>query len=257
MLSSTGCQNRGWCGNSCYPCGPFRRLGGATTIAPPATYSVQIPNAPAAQPYYNRDAATAQQNLPTPSRSVPPANPTPGQPGWRPVGTNETTQLQGQPTQSVVERNNQFQNVARGNDLATLGSPSGMRSADLRNDPTRLPVSDATSVRAPAGMAESRQFVQTGFSGPIQAVVPPTYVGTPSFQDPFNQSFVPAAYDYRGQPIFGQPVFAQALTQTYPGFATNPAVLAQSTVYADSANRADQGGWRDGELTASRGSLNR
>jgi hypothetical protein len=173
---------------------------------------------------------------------------------------NELTLWQGQPTQFQGQPNSAQpidgqQIDPRGYDLASLATQSSIPGGNLRNDPTRVPVNDATPVRAPAGNPGSG-YLSNPYSL-SQNGAAQTYIGTPTFQTPLNQTFVPSVYEYRGQPSFGRPVFTQAVTQTYPGFPASQTVLAQSTVYADPANNSDQAGWRDGELTASRGSMNR
>lgn len=140
---ATGCQNR------CYqPCNNW--LVGNPRIAPPPTYSLNIPNG--ANPYYNRSAAN-------PNPTAAPANSSGAQ--FRPsnaVGAapnaNSGTQLvenTGAP-QSVLVPNGQVNNTqlpATGQSFTDQRNFAST-SSDERLDNTRIPVTDATAVRAPS-----------------------------------------------------------------------------------------------------------
>jgi hypothetical protein len=122
--------------------------------------------------------------------------------------------------------------------------------SDERLDATRLPATDASNVRAPAG------FINNG----VATRLAQANVGVaPVVPNSYNQ---PATFARPAQPVFySTPVVAQAPTGQQPVFRgapvvrqSAPTVLAQSTVQA---TPNVSGGWTDRELTASRGGINR
>ncbi len=297
LLISPGCRNRATtCQPGCYP-SPFGGITGSTTVPSPQTYSIQIPGN-SNQQYYN-NGATAQQLPPLqPTGTLPTANGSNTRNGWQPVGATGTTgtlpvstpppsgstsQLQSTINQSnlvsVVDRgtsqpgNRLAQTSGSGNGLSqTNNSNFGTTAVDERLDRSRLPVTDASQVRAPTNFSPTTTVGQFNFpwfnTNPYQGNT--GYL--PQFPSPQNTNA--GGQQQTGQatnPNFGgtqpnvvvgnfsQPTFAQPSPQIYRGLATQyPQVLAQSTVYADPAKDPNfQNGWRDRDLTTAGDSLNR
>ncbi len=134
-LAATGCQ----C-SKCRSNNWFNPLSGfgSQRIAPPATYSYQPPNGQN-NPYYNPNStATLPNGLP--ANTNPNANP-----NWQPTNKSSATSTAtnpyaysppaGYPTNIATLANNTT-NV-RSTDFRTT-------TVDERNDPTRMPVTDAT-----------------------------------------------------------------------------------------------------------------
>ena len=296
LVASTGCRNRvPYCQPGCYPNaavgGPINGVIGQTTVPSPSTYSINIPGQN--QPYYNANA-TAQVPTPT-TGSLPQNNPT----GWRPVGsaTAPTGTLSSPPTTapttaplggsttrnqtpatsqsrltSVIDRPNQNQLANNRANGLSYTNDSNFRSTviDERLDRSRLPVTDASLVRAPTTFTPQTTIGQ--FNNPLlnQTAYNQTAYNQPVYNQAPRIAQAPAYYSqpvaYSAQPApnvvvgsFTQPTFAQPPQQTYRGLSTqNPTVLAQNTVFADPANNPNyQNGWRDRELTAGRDSLSR
>lgn len=288
MLTSAGCRNRATtCQPGCYP-SPFAGLTGSTTVPSPQTYSIQIPGN--ANPQYYNNSATAQQlPLQQPTGTLPTANGSNSRNGWQPVGATGTTgtlpvttpppsgstsQLQSTINESnlvsVVDRgagqpgNRLAQNTGSANGLSrTNNSNFATTAVDERLDRSRLPVTDASQVRAPANFSPTTTVGQ--FNLPWFNTN--QYQGNTGYLPQFQ---VPQSVNSGGQPLvgpqqnvvignFSQPTFARASPQIYRGLATqNPQVLAQSTVYSDPSKDPNfQNGWRDRDLTTVRDSLNR
>ena len=289
----SGCRNRvPYCPPGCYPNGstggPFNNVIGSTTVPAPATYSINIPGQN--RPYYNANA-TAQ--VPTPSTGTLPGN---GTGAWRPAGSsanqggtlpstsqpNQTSPVSGSNTRnqpantggnrltSVVDRpntNRVANNAPVGGLSFTNDNNFRTTAVDERRDQTRLPVTDASLVRAPTtftpattvGQFNNAYYNQTAYNQ-VPAVNPARIAqNPPTLQSgsAFNSQPTTAPNVVVGS--FGQPTFAQPPRQTYQGLTTqNPQVLAQSTVYADPTDNPNfDNGWRDRDLTASRNPLNR
>jgi hypothetical protein len=239
------------------------------TIAPPPTYSLQIPSANGNPAYYvpGGPNPNATANLPSylvdPSRRAPvPASNNGGtninqQNGWRPTGgTNlSSTSATARPGSNVP---NALGNpgIARTQIASAPTARSVVTSVDYAStrsneqlDPTRLPATDASNVRAPAG------FINNGTSQRLAQVRPAT---APVYPNTFNQSVgftQPAPAVYNGRAVIAQ----QPTQQFYYGTPTvrqsAPTVLAQSTTTG--IPTSGSGGWTDRELTASRNELNR
>ncbi len=280
-LTSVGCRNRAqYCQPGCYTTNPFGGIAGNTAVPAPATYSLQIPGNQNPQ-YYNGNA-TAQQLPPLqPTGTLPPAQGN-VQSGWQPAGTgsasgslpvstgppsNGTTQSQSLNAGlvSVADRGDRVaQNTTQPGGLSRTDNTNFRTTAvDERLDRSRLPVTDASQVRAPTSFSPSTTVGQ--FNTPYY--VPDQNIN--QYPHPYGNVAgalaQPANPNYAGnrptvvQGNFAQPTFAQPSQQVYRGLTTqNPQILAQSTVYADPANDPNfQNGWRDRELTASRDSLSR
>lgn len=135
---------------------------------------------------------------------------------------------------------------------------------DERLDQSRLPVTDASQVRAPTNFTPATTVGQ--FNVPYYVPGQQQFVQNPPNQVANNPAYGQVPRVAQGGFVapntvvgrFGQPTFAQPTGQPYSGSQTQNRVLAQSTVYADPANDPNfQNGWRDRDLTASRDSLNR
>jgi hypothetical protein len=242
-------------------------LTGPTTIAAPPTYSLNIPGIQNANNYNGLGNGL---QLSPPGTAV--ASATNVVNGWQPQGAFANSTVAATPPVNQVQNPtaNQTTVVAvnppnRSTDAVRLPQNPTPRSGssfvdstnfrttavDERRDESRLPVTDASQVRAPANFN------------------PATIVG--QFNAPY---YVPAQQQFQNPPTVGQPNpnlqagvvngnfrpvgFSQAPYQTYPGLAAQNTVLGQSTVYADPANDPNfQNGWRNRELTAGRDSFNR
>lgn len=263
LVASTGCRNR--CGSGCN--GWF---AGSQRVAAPPTYSLNIPSMAGNQPYYvpgqNGTARTAALNTsaaaPTPAfnQNTSTANLN----GWRPVNDNSGatnnpntngTSVLTQPTTFAQNGTNVPPGYRTASNTALPGS--GRSFTDQTNyqttrvneaqDPSRVPVTDATTVRAPA--RNNPTGAPTRF-----AQIPPNSNGA-RYSGTLN---VPAS---GGQPIYSaNPVIAGntgfGRTPVYMGqpmvgqqFAVNPTttIQAQSTT---TANTNTQVGWRDRETSS-------
>ena len=319
LVASSGCRNRAPCGVGCYSGGQSNGLfAGATTIAPPATYSLNIPGGPNAAGVNTGVIANAQAPVRQATNTLQNGNSQNGnsQNGWRAVGSastsnstsnstiqngagqtipvtnpaaNETSVLQNpnpaqtqltniaprNPISVATNQNNglatQNNQVAQQNNGLSFTDATNFRSTaiDERLDGSRLPVTDASQVRAPTSFSPSTtigQFNQPYYVPNQQLANAQQYPAgqrVAAVPQQFQQQIrtVPVAQTQPNTVVgaFGQPNFGQPTQQIYQGLSTqNPRVLAQSTVYSDPANDANlQNGWRDRELTAGRDSLNR
>lgn len=285
MLATTGCANRANPYGNWWACNP--------TVAPPATYGINIPSVARNQPPYYTPGNTYQVNpqgrAPTPATQS-------GANGWRPsdnartgasntqerndsVLTTPTTFVESSPTRpatgpmnSVLANSNPVTRTASAAPLPGTGVSSTNASdyrttrIDERNDATRLPVTDASQVRAP-----SRNFptgtVANGpyggnYTGPIG--YQQTYAGQPV---PGQGGYYPQPTAYTGAPVLmprqqpvqqvvynGQPVLVpRSYTGTFQSFPTSsqPTVLAQSTTAATGGS-SSQLGWQSRELSSDR-----
>ncbi len=276
---SVGCQNR----RPLLSNNTFGPLRGATRVSPPNTYALQIPG----QPNSNQGSGVRSANNVQPNQVNV-------QGGWQPAGsaTGNTPDAippanSGTSTNSTIANQTQVvavtapsrepigavQNrVAQNNTGLSYTDRTNFRTTavDERLDRSRLPVTDASQVRAPTRFTPSTTVGQ--FNAPyyvpnnnVNSVAPqyqntvPRYATNPQTGQVINPNL--AQNGYNGNTIvgsFGQPTFAQPPQQMYAGFNAQNQVLAQSTVYADPANNPNsKNGWTSRELTASRDSLNR
>ena len=319
VAMTVGCRNR--CPNQFaqyggqYGGGVFS--GGSPTIAPPPTYSLNIPSVAKNQPYYTPgqaapNAAPNNFTLNTNQRA-----PTPATPGSSPAATRQATQLNQSGWRSVnnnlgsninsggapdsnngrsvlaaptrfVESNSGNNSGTGSNTAVATNSGSGTRTAsaaplpgsgvsftnsqnyqttrvDETQDATRLALTDATTVRAPArnfptgtplATVQNNGYpanYQAGFNAPIQQQ---TFVA----QNVLNQrqptgyaaapviiGGQPVPTGYQGQPLLVNPQYPAGY-QTYPT-SSAPTVLAQSTATINPSGSASQLGWRDRDLT--------
>ena len=302
LLMASGCgRNRAAYGpfNSTY--GP---LAGNTAVAPPATYSLNIPGANN-QNYYNGSGTNQQLSQRQATNTLPGASGVNVQNGWQPAGTssnstsnstiqNATSNVSNPVRSNSVLENNRNQAVNQtqlanvnpfqrnnqpnpGNSIAQNNNSNGLSFTDVTNfsttavderlDQTRLPVTDASQVRAPSNFRPTTTVGQ--FNVPYYVPGQQQVAQNPQ-QQRFASNVQFQQIPLNTQPnlrtpnpntivgTFGQPNFAQPIQQPYSGLQTQNRVLAQSTVYADPRDDPNfQSGWRDRELTAGRDSINR
>ena len=271
ILSTAGCQSR--CSNGCG--GWFAEN---STVAPPPTYSLNIPSVAKNQPYYTPGAAAPNYNTLNPNQTAPTPAALQNQNGWRQSGNQLSNGADGNPgegrsvltspTTFVENQSNRLNPVrAPGNQQVpqTAALPgTGYSYTDSANyrttqidesrDATRLPVTDASTVRAPASFFPAgnvAQFQQTNpinrgnYSVPLQQ----TYVA----QNGFNQQ--PAAYSGSTVLVGGQPTTYQGqatlvnpagYVNPYPT-GSSPSVTAQSTSGQGSSSQL---GWRNREMNS-------
>ncbi len=250
----------GCCGRLCSNCGTGTAAGGIlpnwdgfgnARVAPPATGTYQVPTAQ--QPYYTPSATAS---VPTGSAfnpnilSGPPATtiqpgfgqPTNTQPvipqqGWRPTDAPTGSGFYG-PTAQPTSGN--FNSTSYQPSFQPMAPDYRSTVVDERLDPTRMPATDATMVRAPTS------FNPTG--------------NWPSLNQMASSSInVPGRFEYRTTPqIASQPYAATGQmnpTQLPPlGFPSypyatqsQPVVLAQASTSPELLARDPnyQAGWRD------------
>lgn len=260
LMFSSGCRN---CNQACTGNG----YGYSPTIAPPPTYSLQIPSANGNPAYYVPGSPNPNATANLPSYLVNPnlRAPTPAvnnggtninqQNGWRPTGNNlssaastavPTTVAQAPAAQSNAPLTRVASAPTAQSVVSSIDYTSTRNNEQL--DPTRLPATDASNVQAPAG------FVNNGSATRLaQAQATPA----PAYPNTYNQAVAytqPAPAVYNSTPVIVQ----QPTQQFYYGTPTirqsAPTVLAQSTA---TGVPSSSGGWTDRELTASRNELNR
>ncbi len=255
MIFVGGCRN---CNRACTGYG--NGYAYSPTIAPPPTYSLQIPSANGNPAYYvpGGPNPNATANLPSylvdPSRRAPVPTGSNGgtsinqQNGWRPTGGNNLSSTTSTARPSPVAPQSQLTSAPTARSVVSSIDYASTRSNE-QLDPTRLPATDASNVRARAG------FINNG-SG--QRLAQEQLARTPVYPNTYSQ---PVAYTQPAPAVYnGRPVIArQPAQQFYYGTPTlrqsAPTVLAQSTTTGVPSNGS--GGWTDRELTASRNELNR
>lgn len=238
VVMMTGCRNR--CNN---PCGNW--YSGNTRIAPPQTYSLNIPGGAQNQAYYN----PINTNAPAPTPAARTANSQ-----WRALdGAGvQPNNNQAQPTATqnrFVESNN---SIGNGQSVLTRTAsntqlPASGRSFndardfastmnDERLDPTQLPVTNATLVRAPA-----QSFVNQ--------VPPQTFVA--QNQQPYynNPNFVASGATITRNNPNGSSFYngSPALVRNNGGFQSQPTLQSNTASTANSSV-----GWRSAEIGSDR-----
>ncbi len=262
LVCQTGCRNR--CNQGCGG-GLFAHN---TTIAPAPTYSLNIPSVAQNQPYYapNGGPISTTARAPTPVGTQPATGSTSNL-QWRQQGTSNSGSTFGsQPTQPVsgsrlVETNGGF-NLNTGSSVLAGGPTrvaavqplpaTGTSFTDSRNfsttqiderlDATRVPVTDATQVRATA-----QTFIgstqQAGFN-----------------QQPF-QTFAAQPTIPRSQPVYStnalvasnQPYYVNNPNLVQPQVAFNGQTYVQPSSPATySASVNNDIGWRNREIGSQR-----
>lgn len=261
LLFSSGCRN---CNQACGGNG----FAHSPTIAPPPTYSLQIPSANGNPAYYvpGSPNPNATANLPSylvdPNRRAPVPTGNTGTPninqqnGWRPTGNNNLSNTGSTASSTTLAQNPNATGIAPPTRLASAPTArSVVSSVDYTStrsneqlDPTRLPATDASNVQAPAA------FTNNGSATRLAQALPAQYPNTYNQAAAFNQ---PAPAVYNGTPVIAQ----QPAQPFYYGTPTvrqsAPTVLAQATATATGIPSTGSAGWTDRELTASRNELNR
>ena len=271
---SVGCRNR------CYNPYGGGLVGNNSRIAPPGTYSLNIPSVANNQPYYTPGSAAPNNYTVNPNLRAPtPANRTANQNGWRPVNGNDLSNANpanqsnqnNQPApnnaqpRSVLAPTTFVQGQQINNTSARTASNTGLpgtggsfvnsqnyqtTQVDERRDSTRLPVTDASAVRAPARNFPTGNAVQlvsqpVNYPAAYQQPIQQTYVA----QNGFYQQAAPV---YSGNvAVVRQPVTYQGnavLVNPNNGFISPPAVLGQSTATIPNTT----GVWTQRELSSGR-----
>ena len=302
VAMTVGCRNR--CPNQYGQYGGGGVFaGGSPTIAPPPTYSLNIPSVAGNQPYYtpgqaapnsvlNNNTLNPNQRAPTPAtRQATQAN----QNGWRSTDnnlSNNGSNINSGGSQdsnngrSVLAAPTKFvESNSRTNSGTGVNSGSGTRTAsaaplpgsgvsftnsqnyqttrvDETRDATRVPLTDATTVRAPARNFPTGAPLTTvqnnglpaNYQATYNAPIQQTYVAQNGFNQPTGYVAAPViiggqpvATGYQGQPLLVNPQYPAGY-QTYPT-SSAPTVLAQSTATINPSGSATQLGWRDRDLT--------
>ncbi|MDB2686578.1 hypothetical protein N9Y42_05155 [Mariniblastus sp.] len=261
IVSQTGCRNR--CSQQCGG-GLFANN---TTVAPAPTYSLNIPSVARNQPYYAPNggpiSTTARAPTPATGSSISNSN---SNLQWRQQGgtpTNSGSTFGSQPTQSgsgtrLVETNNGvnlnsgssvlvggFQNsVATNQALPATGTSFtdsrnfATTQTDERLDATRVPVTDATQVRATA-----QNFISSGQQIAYNQRPTQTFAAQPAIQQ------VQPVYSTNGRVAAVQPYYTNNpnLVQRQPIFSGQTFVQPNpSTTYSASTN--NDIGWRSREI---------
>ncbi len=260
-----GCRN---CGGGCCLLNGF----GNQTIAPPPTFGMNNQ-----QPYYN----TAQQpgylvnpnsRAPTPAGNNPSLAP---QEGWRKAGDQTNNANNGQAV-SVLANNNANQPPT--NRIASLDPNAGFynsqtgsvnyqsTSIDERRDDTRIPVTDASQVRAPAafyGPASVNNNNPNSFTRMAQARYGTPINGNYSGYAQNNAPVLtaPGQTIVNGQVVNGNQFYQAGIAPYQPNRAYPSAsypeygiqgqtVVAQATAEYDPRNNPNfDNGWRDREMS--------
>lgn len=268
VLMTVGCRNR--CNS---PYGGW--FAGNSTVAPPPTYSLNIPTSVANnQPYYTPGSVAPNNGTLSPNQRAPtPATPQ-NQNGWRQSGNLNGANAAPVQNQSVLTNPTTFvetqpNNVNR---AGFPGSQQALRTAalpgsgysytdssnyrttqiDERRDATRLPVTDASTVRAPAAnfptgnvlqFQQPNPYYPANYSAPAQQ----TFVAQNGFYQP------PTAYSGSTYLVGGQANAYQGQAILMNPYQTSSAstVLAQSTTSLDQRS-AGQVGWRTREMNSDR-----
>lgn len=292
VAMTVGCRNR--CHQQCGSPGVF--AGGSPTIAPPPTYSLNIPSVARNQPYYTPGQTAPTNNTLNPNQRAP----TPAtrqatqqnQGGWRSSdnnlsnakgasGSDNGRSVLSAPTKFVESngRNNSGSTTRTASTAPLPGSGSSFTNStnyqttqvNETQDSTRLPVTDATSVRAPARNfptgAPMTVMQGNGYPGAYQAgynaPIAQAYAAQNGFYQRGPTGYVaapvivggrPVATGYQGQPLIVNQQYPVGYQQ-YPT-SSAPTVLAQSTATTSPSGSASasgtQLGWRDRNLTGNR-----
>ena len=287
LTATAGCRNR--CNNAC---GGGLFAGNATIPAPP-TYSLNIPSVARNQPYYvpgTNTVAPANPNTYAPTPANSPTLPNRWEPKNNTTGNGSGSSNSGSTGQSVlaapttfVESSPSYPPGYRTAANTTLPG-AGLSYTDSTNyqttrtdetrDGSRLPVTDASNVRAPAANFPAGNMNRLAqLPQPMAPRYPTTFNSTASVSQPYAGAPSGVVYG-NGQPVYlGTPVVSGNpglySAPVYPGqlngqprylgaptAVSGPTVLAQATTTYDPSS-GSQYGWRDRELSTSSDSLNR
>jgi len=229
-----GCYNR--C-QSPGGCGPFAN----SRIPSPGTGRLLIPSRSASQPYYVPGGSPALAQTLNPNQAAPTLAANPQQlNGWTqvPQGGNPSLAMGQPPLYNQIPQYNAPPTMSGtpGYRVATATTlPDRSASASLQDsgsngtmnqgsriDPSRLPASDATQVRAPSQIATNPAFLPpaqqpryTADLRNVQTVMPPQFAGNqtlaqPNFQGQSAPPFYGAAPSYQSPFIRSNPQMAQS-----------------------------------------------
>lgn len=265
LASQTGCRNR--CSQ---PCGGGGLFANNTTVAPASTYSLNIPSVARNQPYYapNGGPISTTARAPVPTTGTQPAAGSNSNLQWRQQGTSNSGSTFGsqsvQPVSGtrLVETNSGV-NLNTGSSVL-VGGPqnapqlaalpaTGSSFTDSRNfattqtderlDATRVPVTDATRVRATA-----QTFIGSGQQVAIS-------------QPQLSQTYAAQPVVTRSQPVFSTNA---VVASNQPYYANNPNLAQRQAIYSGqtyvqpntsatySASVNNDIGWRNREIGSQR-----
>ena len=223
------------CRNNCYQgCGLFR---GNSRIAPPGTYSLQIPG-------------SANQNYYTPAQQPNTTNQ-----GWNaPPGTANNVQPGGNPTSySIAAGNGMAPNMQQVSSSTMPGSGSRIISPDFastrideRQDPSRVQLADASQAR---NQQPWTQIPNSNQSNQLASASMPV-MSNPGYSMPNavqNSGFNNAV-----------PVNQWTWSPNSPAQQQKPQwVLAEASTRDLSRDANFQAGWRDSNTIPNQGTINR
>lgn len=270
-ISSTGCRNCGSCGAP--PYGVWNPFNGpvATTVPAPGTNTLNIPQTARQQPYYtipNQGGAGIQ---PTPANTIPNYQ---SQPGWRqvPQGNNTSGSVNPNltPTSFAVQNQGlpQFTTTATSQ---TINPNYRTTVVDERQDSSRLAVTDASQVRAPARFFPTGNMnrlaqtpVATSASAyPNSAMASQVGYGQPAQRMAQGPTAIRGSMVYQTNSAanpYGINPYANARVANYgvnaPVTSSNPTVLAQGSTSQANVASNTQSGWRNAQFN-SQSNLNR
>ncbi len=223
VILSSGCRNQ--C-NSYWPQNPFTS---SSRISAPPTYSVRVPNL-ANQPYYGGAGNTSVgAGIPIPGTGGQPANG-----GWQnsnpngPLNSTSFSIPQGPVTNLVPGFSVVGSTLPSQFNSQLVSQPYSSTQFDVRQDATRVPMTDATRVTAPTMLSP-----QQAYGGLAQAV----YQG-PAAQPYVARNMLPNNNELYGQVRSATP-YAGYVAQVHPNngnIAQNPSVNLQN-------NSNIQNGW--------------
>lgn len=233
-------------------------------VAPPPTYSLNIPSVAKNQPYYNpggnaSGATGAGWQKPVSNAGTPAANN--GNPTSPPTNFVETTPPSAPPTRTASAANQPRPGFA-------YSSSTNYQTTrvDERLDSTRLPVNDATNIQSPPpsypttgnnlARLQRPPTAAPGYSGQVgygSGNPQQTYVAQQNgYGQPVNPFYNGTAVLFSGQPQGPVARQAQNVYTNPSGYVVGapPTVTATSTATLNS--NGGQTGWRDRELNSER-----
>ncbi len=249
-----------------YPQAGFNSLTGSTRVPAPATYSVKIPNTSGSS-YYNAAAQLPPANAAITAPSLAASSQPPVLVGSNSTMTTissgpsvetpdsipqtKTVSLEAPPVNNTLPPSRVAQNTLPPTGLSYTNHTNFRSTAvDERQDQTRLPVTDASQVRAPTNFSNTATGGQNNYPyypPPQTQPVGPQYPYSPGspYQAGANNN---AAGPNVVRGSFSQPVFAQPSQQPYSGVSTQSTPsYSGSSIYADPSQDPNiQNGWSNG-----------
>ncbi|MDB4778113.1 hypothetical protein OAG68_01525 [bacterium] len=237
----------------------------ATTVPAPPTNTLNIPQTAQQAPYYVLPTNQNRGLQQTPASAVPNYQTQPQQ-GWRQVAPNGGAATQNlNPTSFTQQRPNaNFQVTGTSQ---TLNPNYRSTLVDERQDSSRLAVTDASQVRAPARFfptGNMNRLIQTPVATTAAAVPNPGFTSQTAFgQQVPQQRFAQApmningAVQYQAQvannqygvnPYGNSGSRVASYSTNAPVTSSNPTVLAQSTTERTNVASNSQVGWRNAQI---------